>query len=171
MAERVRSGPLEEAVPRFRKGDEGSGGSSEDYTTPTGATTARRARTRTLDERLKRVMDAKIIEIEKEKEKYTPVQLTKEELEAQQVEDLNGINPVVSFGSACFAAFVSFLFWRITIGLSVALNGVQVREEPVVVVVVVVRICSGGSSSKHMGRGQERVFTCCSHALSLPSSE
>lgn len=44
-------------------------------------------------------------------------------------EDLNGINPLTPLSSAAFAGFVSFLFWRITIGLATALNNVHLETD------------------------------------------
>lgn len=124
---RLTEGPLDDVVPRFRRSDDDdSGKGSEGSTFVDGR---RKAKTRTLDQRLRRVMDEKLGEIEKEKEKFTPVEQTPEEIAAQRREELSAINPAQAFGSACFAGFVSYLFWRITVGLSVALNGVQIDPE------------------------------------------
>ena len=43
--------------------------------------------------------------------------------------DLNGINPIQPLGSAVFAGMVSFLFWRITVGLATALNNVHLDTD------------------------------------------
>jgi hypothetical protein len=44
-------------------------------------------------------------------------------------DDLNGINPLQSLGSAAFAGLVSFLFWRITVGLALTLNRVHLDTD------------------------------------------
>jgi hypothetical protein len=53
----------------------------------------------------------------------------KEEVVEAEPEDLNGINPLVSFASASFTTLISFLFWRITMGLAYTLNDVHLSTD------------------------------------------
>lgn len=83
---------------------------------------APRAKTGTVNKRLLNVIDAELKTVQDGKGPQAPAN-------AEDDTDLNGINPIQPLGSAMFAGLVSFLFWRITIGLATALNNVQLETD------------------------------------------
>jgi hypothetical protein len=83
---------------------------------------APRAKTGTVNKRLMNVIDAELKVVQDGKGPEPGA-------ESEDDTDLNGINPIQPLGSAVFAGFVSFLFWRITIGLATTLNNVRLETE------------------------------------------
>lgn len=84
--------------------------------------TPTRAKTGTVNKRLMNVIDAELDGVrDRQPEEATPL--------SEEDTDLNGINPVQPLGAAMFAAFISFLFWRITFGLAGALNNVHLDTD------------------------------------------
>lgn len=52
-----------------------------------------------------------------------------ETVEEDQPVDLNGVSPFFAFGGTSFTAFLSFLFWRITIGMATHFNGLHINTD------------------------------------------
>jgi len=83
---------------------------------------AARAKTGTVNKRLMNVIDAELKVVrDNQPEEATPL--------SEDDTDLNGINPIQPLGAAVFAAFISFLFWRITFGLANTLNNVHLDTD------------------------------------------
>ncbi|KAM3573249.1 hypothetical protein VYU27_004784 [Nannochloropsis oceanica] len=81
-----------------------------------------RAKTGTVNKRLMNVIDAELKVVrDNQPEEATPL--------SEDDTDLNGINPIQPLGAAVFAAFISFLFWRITFGLANTLNNVHLDTD------------------------------------------
>lgn len=84
---------------------------------------APKAKTGTVNKRLMNVIDAELKVVQENKGPEAPANAEDDDT------DLNGINPIQPLGSAVFAGFISFLFWRITIGVATALNNVHLDTE------------------------------------------
>lgn len=84
--------------------------------------TAPRAKTGTVNKRLLNVIDAELKVVQDNKAPEA-TELSEDDT------DLNGINPIQPLGAAAFAGIVSFLFWRITIGLANTLNNVHLDTD------------------------------------------
>lgn len=96
--------------------------SSSTFAAGKGFGAAPKAKTGTVNKRLMNVIDAELKVVQDGKGPEAPAN-------AEDDTDLNGINPIQPLGSAVFAGFISFLFWRITIGLATALNNVHLETE------------------------------------------
>lgn len=80
------------------------------------------AKTGTVNKRLMNVIDAEL-KVVRDNQPEEPTPLSEDDT------DLNGINPIQPLGAAAFAGFLSFLFWRITLGVATALNNVHLETE------------------------------------------
>ncbi len=83
---------------------------------------APRAKTGTVNKRLMNVIDAEL-KVVQDNMMPDPTPASEDDT------DLNGINPIQPLGAAVFASTISFLFWRITVGLATALNNVKLDTE------------------------------------------
>lgn len=99
-----------------------SASSTSSFAAGKGFGAAPRAKTGTVNKRLMNVIDAELKVVHDSKGPEAPAN-------AEDDTDLNGINPIQPLGSAVFAGFISFLFWRITIGVATALNKVHLDTE------------------------------------------